>query len=87
MHVVFCCHGDKYVHPDFTPECMEDEKVLSYYSYRMTSVTERVKNLSIVGNYRSILKKNVPLFYKLFAGSCSQCLRRISNYKQSEEKN
>lgn len=31
---------------------MEDEKALSYYSYRMTSVTERVKNLSIVWNYR-----------------------------------
>lgn len=50
---------------------MEDEKALGYYSYRMTSVTERVKNLSIVWNYGSILKKNVHLFYKLFAGSCS----------------
>lgn len=52
IHVVFCCHGDKHVHPDFTLESMEDEKALSYYSYRMTSVTERVKNLSIVWNYR-----------------------------------
>lgn len=84
IHVVFCCHGDKHVHPDFTLESMEDEKTLSYYRYRMTSVTERVKNLSIVWNYRPILKKNVHLFYKLFAGSCSQCLRRISNSKQSD---
>lgn len=47
-HVEFCCHDNKHVHPDFTLESMEDEKALSYYSYRMTSVTERVKNVSIV---------------------------------------
>lgn len=77
LHVVFCCHGYKHVHPDFTLESMEGENALSYYSYRMTSVTERVKNLSIVWNYRSILQKNVHLFYKLFPGSCSYCLKRI----------
>jgi len=48
--VVFCYHGDKHVHPDFTLESVEDEKALSYYSYRMTSVTERVKNLRTVWN-------------------------------------
>lgn len=47
-HVEFCCRDNKRVHPDFTLESIEDEKALSYYSYRMTSVTERVKNVSIV---------------------------------------
>lgn len=30
LHVVFCCHGYKHVHPDFTLESMEGENALSY---------------------------------------------------------
>lgn len=43
IHVVFCCHGDERAQSDFTLESMEDEKALSYYGYRTTSIAERVK--------------------------------------------
>lgn len=49
MYIVLCYHGDKHVHLDFTLESMEDEKALSYYSYRTTSVAERVKNYPLFG--------------------------------------